>query len=50
MFYTAVFTQQPTAEMQVFSWEYSDFRAKGAELASQGWRLFLVNTYPVPGS
>lgn len=46
--YTAVWNKpEDKDEAKVYSFEYTDFRAKDETLRSQGYRLFIVNTYAI---
>ena len=46
--YTAVWNKPDDKdEVQVYSYEYEDFRAKDETLRSQGYRLSIVNTYTI---
>lgn len=48
VYYTAVWNKpQALSEVQVYSWEYEDFREKDASLRAQGYRLAILNTYAI---
>jgi hypothetical protein len=47
--YNAVWRPLTHAETQVYGWTYADYRAKYDELWTQGWRLYILNAYVLPG-
>lgn len=48
VYYTAVWNKpKELSEVQVYSWEYEDFRDKDASLRAQGYRLAILNTYAI---
>lgn len=47
--YNAVWRPGTHAETQVYDWKYSDFRTEYNTLFPEGWRLYILNTYVLPG-
>ena len=35
-------------EIQVYGWNYADYRKKYDELWPQGWRLYVLDSYVMP--
>jgi hypothetical protein len=46
--YNAVWRPGDSGEIQVYGWTYADFRAKYDQLWTQGWRLYLLQSYVLP--
>jgi hypothetical protein len=47
--YNAVWRPATHAETQVYDWTYSSFRTEYNTLWTEGWRLYILNTYVLPG-
>jgi hypothetical protein len=47
--YNAVWRPGTHAETQVYDWTYSDFRNEYNTLFPEGWRLYILNAYVLPG-
>ena len=47
--YNAVWRPGTHAETQVYDWTYTDFRTEYNTLLPEGWRLYILNTYVLPG-
>jgi lipopolysaccharide/colanic/teichoic acid biosynthesis glycosyltransferase len=47
--YNAVWRPGTTGEIQVYGWNYADYRAKYDELWPQGWRLYILQAYVLNG-
>ena len=47
--YNAVWRPGNDAEIQVYGWAYADYRSKYDQLWLQGWRLYILDAYVLPG-
>jgi Bacterial tandem repeat domain 1 len=47
--YNAVWRPATHAETQIYDWTYSTFRTEYNKLWTEGWRLYILNTYVLPG-
>ncbi len=47
--YNAVWRPGTHAETQVYDWTYTDYRTEYNTLFTEGWRLYMLNTYVLPG-
>ncbi len=47
--YNAVWRWGTHAETQVYGWTFSDFKTKDEALIADGWRLYILNAYVLPG-
>jgi hypothetical protein len=45
----AIWRKGSHGEVQVYGWTYADYRAKYDELYPEGWRLYILNAYVLPG-
>lgn len=48
--YNAVWRPGTHGEIQVSGWTYADFRSKYDEPWAEGWRLYVLNAYVLPGN
>ena len=46
--YNAVWRTGTMPEIQVYGWNYTDYRKKYDELWPQGWRLYVLDSYVLP--
>ncbi len=47
--YNAVWRPATHAETQVYDWTYSDYKTEYDTLWTEGWRLYILNAYVLPG-
>ena len=47
--YNAVWRPATHGEIQVYGWTYSDYRTEYNTLWTEGWRLYILNAYVLPG-
>jgi Bacterial tandem repeat domain 1 len=47
--YTAVWRPASHGEIQVYDWKYSDYRTEYNTLWTEGWRLYSLTAYVLPG-
>ena len=47
--YNAVWRPATHGEIQVYGWTYSDYRNEYNTLWTEGWRLYILNAYVLPG-
>ena len=47
--YNAVFRPGDSGETQVYGWTFSDFQTEYNTLWTEGWRLYILNAYVLPG-
>jgi hypothetical protein len=47
--YNAVWRPATHAETQIYDWTYSNFLTEYNTLWTEGWRLYILNTYVLPG-
>lgn len=47
--YNAVWRQGTHAETQVYGWTFSDYKTKYEALIPDGWRIYILNAYVLPG-
>jgi Bacterial tandem repeat domain 1 len=47
--YNAVWRPATHGEIQVYDWTYSSFRTEYNTLWNEGWRLYILNAYVLPG-
>jgi hypothetical protein len=47
--YNAVWRPSTHAETQVYGWTYADYRTQYDTFWTEGWRLYILNAYVLPG-
>jgi len=47
--YTAVWRPATHGEIQVYDWTFADFQTEYNTLWTEGWRLYILNAYVLPG-
>ena len=47
--YNAVWRRGTHAETQVYGWTFADYKAEYDKLRPDGWRIYILNAYVLPG-